>query len=175
MSIHNLLQSAIAAQNAVSGDNSCEASQVSRDFYELIPNDIKAYFRPPRGVEDEDGKYVGSIVQMAKGGLGRLHGPALEIFTSSMLELLMSMDERTEEEKAKNPLVIVIDGKEVKWDVRRYSSVQEKGKWKSIPDYSIYFDCTQKEMRAALKTEDTEVDDEGRTTRKTPPPPPPAE
>lgn len=166
-----LLQRAIAAQNAATGNNSCEASEVSVDFYNSIPQDLKPYFRPPRGVETEEGQYVGSIVQIAKGGLGRLHGPALEIFTHTMLELLLSMDERTEEAREDDPLVILYKGQEIKWDIRRYSSIQENGRWKSIPDYSIYFDCTQKEMRAALRTEDEDVDTESRTSR-TPPPPP---
>ena len=174
MSIHTRLQSAIAAQNAATGDNSCEASQVSKDFYNSIPSDIKPYFRPPRGVANDEGQYIGSVVQMARGGLGRLHGPALELFTSSMLELLMSMDERTEEAQNKNPIVIVRNGVEIKWDIRRYSSTLENKKWKTIPDYSIYFDCTWREMRQALKSEDVDIDDDGRTTRKTPPPPPPA-
>lgn len=171
MRTSKLLQRAIAAQNATTGDNSCEASEVSKDFYNTISQDIKPYFRPPRGVANEEGEYIGSIVQIAKGGLGRLHGPALEIFTSSMLDLLLSMDERDEEAREENPLVIQYKGAEVKWDIRRYSSIQENGRWKSIPDYSIYFDCTQREMRAALRTEDAEVDTEGRTSR-TPPPPP---
>ena len=45
-------------------------------------------------------------------------------------------------------------GEEIEWDVRRYSSSQDKnGKWQSIPDYSIYFDTTQASMRDALSKE----------------------
>lgn len=151
----DLLSAAIAAANASSGNNTCEASQVSRDFYELIPNSVKPYFRPPRGVANEENNYVGSIVQIAKGSLGRLHGPALELVSKTLLETLFGMDERSEEERTANPFIIVVDGNEVKWDVRRYSSSQDsRGRWQSIPDYSIYFDCTQREMREALSQED---------------------
>jgi hypothetical protein len=157
----DLLAAAIAAANASSGSNTCEASQVSRNFYELIPNSAKPYFRPPRGVANEEGSYVGSIIQVAKGSLGRLHGPALELVSKTLLETLFGMDERSEEERTANPFIIVVDGKEIKWDVRRYSSSQDnRGRWQSIPDYSIYFDCSQREMREALSDTEQETEDE---------------
>ena len=157
----NLLATAIAAANASSGNNTCEASQVSRNFYNSIPDSVKPYFRPPRGAADENGNYVGSIVQIAKGSLGRLHGPALEFVSKTLLETLLEMDERSEEDQEANPFVILVDGKEVRWDVRRYSSSQDnRGRWQSIPDYSIYFDCSQREMREALSTEEPEKEEE---------------
>jgi len=156
----NLLATAIAAANASSGNNTCEASQVSKDFYDSIPDSVKPYFRAPRGVANEEGDYVGSIVQIAKGSLGRLHGPALEFVSKTLLETLLELDERSKEEQAANPFIIVVDGKEVKWDVRRYSSSQDnRGRWQSIPDYSIYFDCSQREMREALSIAEPEKED----------------
>lgn len=154
MSFNTLLTTALAQQSATQGDSTCPATQVAQDFYNLIPVEIRPYFRAPRGVQLEDGTYLGSIVQIAKGSLGRLHGPALELFTASMLQLLLEMDERTEEERSQNPLVIKYGGEEIQWDVRRYSSSQNsRGQWQSIPDYSIYFDTTQVAMRNALSKE----------------------
>ena len=154
MSFNTLLTTALAKQSNTQSDSTCPATQVAQDFYNLIPENIRPYFRAPRGVQLEDGTYLGSIVQIAKGSLGRLHGPALELFTASMLQLLLEMDERSEEEKAENPLVIKYNGEEIEWDVRRYSSSQDKnGRWQSIPDYSIYFDTTQVSMRNALSEE----------------------
>lgn len=154
MSFNTLLTTALAKQSTSQGDSTCAPTQVAQDFYNLIPENIRPYFRAPRGVQLEDGTYLGSIVQIAKGSLGRLHGPALELFTASMLQLLLEMDERNEQEKAENPLVIKYGGEEVQWDVRRYSSSQDKnGRWQSIPDYSIYFDTTQSSMRDALAKE----------------------
>lgn len=146
-----LLKGALQNARNTSGDSACDATQVAKDFYNLIPEEIRPYFNQPRGVQLDDGTYLGSIVQIAKGSLGRLHGPALELFTASILQLLLEMDERTSEELQANPTVIKYDGKDVKWDVRRYSSSQDKaGRWQTIPDYSLYFDCTQVEMRDAL-------------------------
>ena len=154
MSFNTLLTTALAKQSNSQSDSTCAPTQVAQDFYNLIPVGIRPYFRAPRGVQLEDGTYLGSIVQIAKGSLGRLHGPALELFTASMLQLLLEMDERSEEQKAENPLVIKYNGEEIQWDVRRYSSSQDKnGKWQSIPDYSIYFDTTQATMRDALAKE----------------------
>ena len=162
----NILAAAIAAANTSSGgNNTCPPSRTAKDFHDLIPDEVKPFFRAPRGVADEEGNYVGSIIQIAKGSLGRLHGPALELVSKTLLDTLLGMDERSEEEQAQNPLVIVIDGKEVKWDVRRYSSSQDaRGKWQSIPDYSLYLDCTQREMREALSTEEPEEDSKEETT-----------
>lgn len=154
MSFNTLLTTALAKQSNTQSDSSCPATRVAQDFYNLIPENIRPYFRAPRGVQLENGTYLGSIVQIAKGSLGRLHGPALELFTASTLQLLLEMDERSEEEKAENPLVIKYSGEEIEWDVRRYSSSQDKnGRWQSIPDYSIYFDTTQSSMRNALAEE----------------------
>ena len=113
MSFNTLLTTALAQQSATQGDSTCPATQVAQDFYNLIPVEIRPYFRAPRGVQLEDGTYLGSIVQIAKGSLGRLHGPALELFTASMLQLLLEMDERTEEERSQNPLVIKYGGEEI--------------------------------------------------------------
>jgi hypothetical protein len=158
----SILAAAIAAANTSSGgNNTCPPSQVAKDFYDLISDEVKPFFRAPRGVANEDGDYIGSIIQIAKGSLGRLHGPALELVSKTLLDTLLGMDERSEEEQAQNPLIIIVDGKEVKWDVRRYSSSQDaRGKWQSIPDYSLYLDCTQREMREALSTEEPEEPEE---------------
>lgn len=146
-----LLKGALQNSRNASGDAACDPCQVAKDFYGLIPEEIRPYFNQPRGVQLDDGTYLGSIVQIAKGSLGRLHGPALELFTASILQLLLEMDERTSEELQDNPTVIKYNGIDVKWDVRRYSSSQDKaGRWQTIPDYSLYFDCTQVEMREAL-------------------------
>jgi len=146
-----LLKGALQNARNTSGESTCEATQVAKDFYNNIPEEIRPYFNQPRGVQLDDGTYLGSIVQIAKGSLGRLHGPALELFTASILQLLLEMDERTPEELQANPTIIKYRGKDVKWDVRRYSSSQDKaGRWQTIPDYSLYFDCTQSEMRDAL-------------------------
>jgi hypothetical protein len=146
-----LLKGALQNARNASGDASCDPCKISKDFYSRIPEEIRPYFNQPRGVQLNDGTYLGSIVQIAKGSLGRLHGPALELFTASILQLLLEMDERPSEELSNNPTVIQYEGQDVKWDVRRYSSSQDKsGRWQSIPDYSLYFDCTQVEMRESL-------------------------
>jgi len=167
MSFSTLLTTALAKQSNTQSDSTCSATQVAQDFYNLIPENIRPYFRTPRGVQLEDGTYLGSIVQIAKGSLGRLHGPALELFTASMLQILLEMDERGEEEKAENPLVIKYSGEEIEWDVRRYSSSQDKnGRWQSIPDYSIYFDTTQSSMRNSLSQE-RKAKEESQSTAET--------
>jgi hypothetical protein len=147
-----LLKTALRQQRSnKDSDASCDASQVAKAFYLLIPEEIRPYFNPPRGVQLDDGTYLGSILQIGKGSLGRLHGPALELFTASILELIMEFDQRSDEERADNPLVISHGGTLVEWDVRRYSSSQDhKGRWQTIPDYSLYFDTTQSSMRARL-------------------------
>lgn len=152
MNLENLVNSAVKAQSATKGNNNCPPSEIATTLHGLIPDNLKPYFRAPRGVADEKGQYVGSIIQIAKGSLGRLHGPALELFTSHILSLLLGLDERTPEEAEENILVIVVDDKEIPWDVRRYSSSQdERGRWQSIPDFSLYLDCSQTQMREALK------------------------
>ena len=100
-------------------------------------------------------------MQISKGSLGRLHGPAFEFAACELLKLIQSMDERAIEVREENPLIIVVGGKEIAWDVRRYSSSQNnRQQWQSIPDYSIYFDTTQKAMREALSTEKQEEEPE---------------
>ena len=158
----NLLKTAINLQTkSKGGDNTCQPSAVATLFFDAMPEEIKPFFNTPRGIQDDEGNYVGSIVQVAKGTLGRLHGPALEFVAAELVSLITSLDEREDEERSENPLIIVVDGKEVKWDVRRYSSSQNnRGQWQSIPDYSIYFDTTQRQMREALSTEEVEVEEE---------------
>ena len=164
----NLLTTAISLQTkSKGGDNTCQPSAVAISFFDAMPEEIKPFFNTPRGVQDDEGNYVGSIVQIAKGSLGRLHGPAFEFVAAELLELITSMDERNQEEQEENPLIIVVDGKEVDWDVRRYSSSQNSRKqWQSIPDYSIYFDTTQRAMREALSTEEEEVEEQPTKTRR---------
>ena len=148
------------------GDNTCSPSNFSLAFYEALPESIKPFFNTPRGVCDNEGNYIGSIIQIAKGSLGRLHGPALEYVGRAVLNLLNDFDERDDAESAKNPLIIVVNDKELVWDVRRYSSSQDqRGRWQSIPDYSLYFDCTQRQMREALNTNEEEEDQEEKPTR----------
>lgn len=161
-----LLKGALQNARNVSGDAACDPCKIAKDFYSLIPEEIRPYFNQPRGVQLDDGTYLGSIVQIAKGSLGRLHGPALELFTASILQLLLDMDERSSEELSNNPTIIQYEGQDVKWDVRRYSSSQDKaGRWQSIPDYSLYFDCTQVEMRDALaKQKEAKAQDEPSNT-----------
>ena len=84
-----LLKGALQNARNTSGDSACDATQVAKDFYNLIPEEIRPYFNQPRGVQLDDGTYLGSIVQIAKGSLGRLHGPALELFTASILQLVL--------------------------------------------------------------------------------------
>jgi len=162
---NNLLKGALQNARNTSGDAACDPCQVAKDFYNLIPEEIRPYFNQPRGVQLDDGTYLGSIVQIGKGSLGRLHGPALELFTASILQLLLEMDERSPEELQANPTVIKYSGKDIKWDVRRYSASQDKaGRWQTIPDYSLYFDCTQVEMRDALTKQKEAKQAEAKTT-----------
>jgi hypothetical protein len=134
-------------------ENYCPPSLVATKLYESIPENIRALFRAPRGVQDKEGNYVGSILQVAKGTMGRLHGPALEILAYQMLERIVTLDERTEQERLDpdcDPSIIKFQDQLVKWDVRRYSSSLVKGRWQTIPDMSYYLDCDQKQMRKAL-------------------------
>ena len=130
------------AQQAKQGDNYAPASETAQLIWESIPEVAKPFLRPPRGVKDEEGQYVGSIIQVVKGGLGRLHGLPLEMVTSTIFSAVRSLDERSEEERDKNPFLLKISGELIPWDVRRYSSAQTGGKWQSIPDYSLYVDTT---------------------------------
>ena len=134
-------------------ENYCPPSLVATKLYESIPENIRALFRAPRGVQDKEGNYVGSILQVAKGTMGRLHGPALEILAYQMLERIVALDERSEEQRMDpdcDPSIIIFAGQPIKWDVRRYSSSLVKGRWQTIPDMSYYLDCDQKQMRKAL-------------------------
>ena len=152
-----LLKGALNNTRTSPGDAACDPTKIAMDFYNLIPEEVRPYFNQPRGVQLDNGTYLGSIVQIGKGSLGRLHGPALELFTATILQLLLEMDERSSEELQKNPTVIMYQGALVKWDVRRYSSSQDKaGRWQTIPDYSIYFDTSQNEMRDALSKQKQE-------------------
>jgi hypothetical protein len=165
----NLLSTAISLQTkSKGGDNTCQPSAIALTFFEQMPEEIKPFFNTPRGIQNDEGSYLGSIVQIAKGSLGRLHGPALEFVGRELLDLIVALDERDETAQLENPLIIVVDDKEVEWDVRRYSSSQNsRGQWQSIPDYSIYFDTTQRAMRQALSTEeDSEEKPEENTRRR---------
>ena len=151
-----------ALNKAGGGDNYCPPSEVAVALYNAIPENIRALFRAPRGVQDSDGNYVGSVLQVAKGTMGRLHGPALEILAYQMLERIVAIDERTDEERMApdaDPGIIEYNGMSVIWDVRRYSSSMNKGRWQTIPDLSYYLDCTQKEMRNALAKEDNQEEE----------------
>ena len=164
----DILANAISLQTkSKGGDNTCPPSDFSLTFFDALPESIKPFFNTPRGVCDSEGEYIGSIIQIAKGSLGRLHGPALEYVGREILTLLESFDERGEEARAENPLIIVVNGEELIWDVRRYSSSQDqRGRWQSIPDYSLYFDTTQRQMREALNTdENDEQEKEEKPTR----------
>ena len=150
------------AQQAKQGDNYAPPSETAQLIWEAIPEVAKPFLRPPRGVKDEDGDYIGSIIQVVKGGLGRLHGLPLEMVTSVIFSSVRALDERSEQEQAENPFLLKIDGELIPWDVRRYSSTQVQGKWQSIPDYSLYVDTTFSDMRKALSSEEPEeVDDDG--------------
>lgn len=147
----NLLKTALQNAKGKQSNSSCDASQVAIDFFQAIPEEIRPYFNNPRGVQLDNGQYLGSVVQIAGGSLKRLQGPPLELLTASLLNLLLEMDERDEASRELNPSIIQYKGQAVKWDVRRYSSSQNKaGAWQSIPDYSVYFDTTHIEMRDAL-------------------------
>ena len=154
-------------QKAAVGENSTDPSSVAVAVYEAIPDSVKPFLRHPRGVKGDDGAYVGSIIQVAKGSLGRLHGPALEMMGAAILGVIQSLDERPTEEQEENPMVFKYEGEAHKWDVRRYSSSQNtRGQWQSIPDYSLYIGCTFAEMREALKSEEPEETEEKPTVAR---------
>ena len=157
MNIESLNKAIELQQKASEGENSAEPSAVALVVYEALPKSIKPFFRHPRGVKSDDGEFIGSIIQVAKGSLGRLHGPALELTGAAILNVIQSLDERTAKQQEDNPLVFKYGGQEHKWDVRRYSSSQNsRGQWQSIPDYSLYIGCTFAEMREVLRTEEPE-------------------
>lgn len=155
-------------QKAAIGENSAEPSSVALAVYEALPESVKPFLRHPRGVKGDDGEFIGSIIQVAKGSLGRLHGPALEMMGAAILGVIQSLDERSTEDQEQNPMVFEYEGESYKWDVRRYSSSQNaRGQWQSIPDYSLYIGCTFAEMREALKTEESEeVEEKPTVTRR---------
>ena len=162
------LATAISLQTqSKAGDNTCPPSAIATRFFDSISDEVKPFFNTPRGVCDDEGNYLGSIVQIAKGSLGRLHGVAFEYIAQEFLELITSMDERSQKEQEDNPLIITVNGEEIEWDVRRYSASQDsRGRWQSIPDYSIYFDTTQRKMREALSTSVEEEAEEESTPRR---------
>lgn len=150
------------AQQAKRGNNYAPPSETALLVWEALPEITKPFLRPPRGVQDEDGKYIGSIIQVVKGGLGRLHGLPLEMVTSAIFSSVRSLDERSEQEQNENPFLLQINGELIPWDVRRYSSTQVNGKWQSVPDYSLYIDTTFSDMRKALSSEEPEeLNEEG--------------
>ena len=161
----SILEAALQKISIKGGDSYTEPSEIACVFFDLFPEVIKPFFSTPLGVKNESGEYIGTVIQLAKGGLGRLHGPALEFATREILQALTGLDERDSEERKKNPFVIVYKNKEVKWDVRRYSSSRDdRGRWSQIPDLSYYVDCTQREMREALSKDDAEPEEETKTT-----------
>lgn len=143
---------------------SCAPSEVAVALFDLIPENIRALFRAPRGVKkenvgNEEGEYLCSVIQVAKGTMGRLHGPAFEVLAYQILTYIVELDERSEEERMDpkaDPGIIRYNGEDVVWDVRRYSSSMNNGRWQTIPDYSLYIGCTQAEMRDGLKKETSE-------------------
>lgn len=157
------------AQQAKQGDNYAPPSETAQLVWEAIPEVAKPFLRPPRGVQNEEGDYVGSIIQVVKGGLGRLHGLPLEMVTSAIFSSVRSLDERSEDEQSENPFLLQIGGELIPWDVRRYSSTQVNGKWQSIPDYSLYIDTTFSDMRKALSSEEPEEIDEDSGPKKSKP------
>ena len=80
-------------QKASIGENSAEPSLVALAVYEALPESVKPFLRHPRGVKGDDDTYIGSIIQVAKGSLGRLHGPALEMMGAATLGVIQSLDE----------------------------------------------------------------------------------
>ena len=147
------------------GDNNTDPSDVAVSFYNQIPESVRSFFRAPRGVKNAKNEYIGSIIQVASGTMKRLHGPTLEILACKLLGIIFSMDER-EESDQNDPSIIQVDGKNVVWDVRRYSSSTDaRGNWQTIPDLSYYFDCTQLEMRDALRPPASQEEKEERPSR----------
>ena len=140
------------------GDNSCQPSEVAMTFFNQIPDSMRVLFKAPRGVCNDEGEYVGSIVQLASGAMRRLHGPAYEVMTSYLLDVIGNM---SEEDAVESIDTIVIGGENVKWDVRRYANSRNKrtGQWSNIPDLSYYFDCTATQISNALRKTDTDNDD----------------
>ena len=141
------------------GDNSCPPSQVAINFFNAIPDSMRVLFKAPRGVCNNEGQYVGSIVQLASGAMRRLHGPAFEVLTAHLLQVIGEM---SEEEEVGSIDKIIVDGEEVVWDVRRYANSQNRKtkQWSNIPDLSYYFDCTASDIRDALRKEEDSDDEE---------------
>lgn len=136
-----------SALNRSGGENYCDPEPLAVALYESIPANIRSLFNAPKGAM-KDGKYVGSVIQIAKGTMKRLHGPSLEMLAANMLEWLMTLNE----EESENPGIITYQGVKTKWDVRRYSSSRDsQGKWQSLPDFSYYIGCTAQEYASALR------------------------
>ena len=151
-----------------SGDNSCSPSQVAISFFNAIPDSMRVLFKAPRGVCNNEGEYVGSIVQLASGAMRRLHGPAFEVLTAHLLQVIGEM---SEEEEVGSIDKIVVDGEEIIWDVRRYANSQNRKtkQWSNIPDLSYYFDCTASDIRDALRKEEEAQEEETEEETETTP------
>ena len=151
-----------------SGDNSCPPSEVAINFFNSIPDSMRILFKAPRGVCNNEGEYVGSIVQLASGAMRRLHGPAFEVLTAHLLQVIGEM---SEEEEVGSIDRIVVNGEEVVWDVRRYANSQNRKtkQWSNIPDLSYYFDCTASDIRDALRKEEEAQEEETEEEEETTP------
>ena len=146
-----------------SGDNSCAPSQVAVSFFNAIPDSMRVLFKAPRGVCNNEGQYVGSIVQLASGAMRRLHGPAFEVLTAHLLQVIGEM---SEEEEVGSIDKIIVDGEEVVCDVRRYANSQNRKtkQLSNIPDLSYYFDCTASDIRDALRKEEDSEEEQSEET-----------
>ena len=149
----------------VGSETYCEPEPLARALWERMPESIKPLFNPPRGAKIE-GEYVGSVIQVAKGTMKRLHGPEFEMLASNILSILWSLDDSQKEKKKKklsrneDPSIVTYEGVQRRWDVRRYSSSRDsQGRWQTLPDFSYYIGCSASEysnkMRKKPATTDT--------------------
>lgn len=142
----------------------CEPEPLARALWEQMPESIKPLFNPPRGTKIE-GEYIGSVIQVAKGTMKRLHGPEFEMLASNMLKMIWDLDDaaaknkKQKKRRSKDPSVITFEGVQRRWDVRRYSSSRDsQGRWQTLPDFSYYIGCTSSEYASAMRKKPATAD-----------------
>ena len=147
----------------------CEPEPLAKALWEQMPESIRPLFNPPRGAKVE-GEYIGSVIQVAKGTMKRLHGPEFEMLASNMLQMIWDLDDSSGKKKqkkrrSKDPSVITFEGVQRRWDVRRYSSSRDsQGRWQTLPDFSYYIGCTASEYSNKMRKKPTTSTDTTTTT-----------